>query len=158
MLGSFAVGKTSLVRRFVVDLYDDRYRTTVAVTVQKKTVEVAGGEVALVLYDLYGDDEFQAVPERYFHGMAGYLLVVDGCRRDTLVKASELQERVTEAVGEVPFVCALNKVDLEREWEVEAAELEDLAARGWRLQRTSALSGAGVEAAFDTLARAMVGA
>lgn len=156
MLGAFAVGKTSLVRRFVVNLYDERYQTTIAVSVQKKDVELAAGTVTLMLYDLYGDDEFQAVPERYFHGMAGYLLVLDGTRRATLDKARELQARVVEAVGNVPFVCALNKADLDTTWEVGEDELRELEADGWNLVRTSALSGDGVQQAFEALASAMV--
>jgi GTPase SAR1 family protein len=40
MLGGFAVGKTSLVRRFVSNVFSDQYQTTIGVTVEKKCVTV----------------------------------------------------------------------------------------------------------------------
>ena len=59
MLGSFAVGKTSLVRRFVESMYSEAYHTTVGVKVDKKNVQVNGAEVTLVLWDIYGEDDYQ---------------------------------------------------------------------------------------------------
>ena len=57
MLGSFAVGKTSLVGRFVRQMFSDRYLTTVGVRIDKKELVVAGREVKLVLWDIHGEDE-----------------------------------------------------------------------------------------------------
>lgn len=59
MLGAFAVGKTSLVRRFVTSCFSEQYQTTIGVTVDKKTMSMDGQPVTLVLWDLYGEDEFQ---------------------------------------------------------------------------------------------------
>src|SRR5262249_28340450 len=61
LLGAFAVGKTSLVTRFIKSVYSDRYLTTVGVKVDKKTVNVNGQEINLIIWDLAGEDEFQKV-------------------------------------------------------------------------------------------------
>ena len=50
----------------------------------------------------------------------------------------------------------LNKADLEPSWELDAGDLSDLSARGWRVIRTSAKTGAGVDETFETLARLVV--
>jgi small GTP-binding protein len=155
MLGSFAVGKTSLVARFVQSVFSERYHTTVGVKIDKKVVSVDEREIVLVVWDLYGEDEFQSLSETYFRGMSGYLLVADGTRRATLDKAFELHERVVRSMGEVPFVLALNKSDLVPEWEIGAAESKRIDALDWTSVRTSAKSGAGVEEAFLVLARAL---
>ena len=155
MLGSFAVGKTSLVARYVHSLFSERYHTTVGVKVDKKVVSVGEREIVLVLWDLYGEDEFQSLAETYFRGMSGYLLVADGTRRATLDKAIELHERVVRSQGDLPFVLALNKSDLASEWEIGAAETNRIEALEWTCVRTSAKSGAGVEEAFAILARAV---
>ena len=81
MLGSFAVGKTSLIRRYVESIYSDAYHTTVGVKIDKKTLTVNEQEVNLVLWDLYGEDEFQKMKWSYVRGSSGYLLVADGTRR-----------------------------------------------------------------------------
>ena len=80
MLGSFAVGKTSLVRRFVESIYSDVYQTTVGVKIDKKNVKVSEKEVSLVLWDIYGEDDYQKMHWTYLRGASGYLLVADGTR------------------------------------------------------------------------------
>jgi len=157
MLGSFSVGKTSLVRRYVESLYEEKYLTTVGVKVDKKTLHVDGEEVTLLLWDLAGDDDFQKLRMTYLNGASGYLLVADGTRRATLEKALEVHERVKSALGEIPFVMALNKCDLAADWEVTEEAEQGLRARGWTVLRASAKTGEAVEELFQSLARAMLG-
>ena len=61
MLGSFSVGKTSLILRFVQSIFSDRYLTTVGVKIDKKVISVDGQDVTLMLWDLYGEDEYQKI-------------------------------------------------------------------------------------------------
>ena len=155
MLGGFAVGKTSLVSRFVSSIFSEKYHTTVGVKIDKKSLVVGGQEVTLLLWDVYGQDEFQTVQQSYLRGSSGYLLVVDGTRRATLDTAAKLHKSAGEVVGNVPFVIVLNKADLEAEWQVDERGLWKLADQGARIVRTSAKTGAGVEETFLELTRAM---
>lgn len=157
MLGSFAVGKTSLVRRFVESIYSDVYQTTVGVKVDKKNVQVNGTEVSLVLWDIYGEDDYQKMRWTYLRGASGYLLVADGTRKATLEKAFQLEQRAREEVGAIPFVLVMNKCDLLQDWEVDAALESQIAAKKWDMLRSSAKSGEGVEEAFALLAQKMLG-
>ena len=156
MLGGFAVGKTSLVSRFVSSIFSDKYLSTVGVKVDKKTVSVDGTDVTLMLWDIYGQDDFQKVQHSQLRGMAGYLLVIDGTRRATLETALELQRLATEVAGNVPFVIVINKSDLAAEWEIDDVAAYKMADRGWRVLRGSAKTGEGVEDAFQVLTRAML--
>jgi small GTP-binding protein len=158
MLGSFAVGKTSLVRRYVESIYSDVYHTTVGVKVDKKTVQLGPQEVTLVLWDLYGEDEFQKMRWSYVRGSSGFLLVADGTRRMTVEKALALEAGVREAVGSLPFVFILNKADLAPSWEVDPKLEADLTGKGWEVMRASAKTGENVEAAFHKLTQKMIGA
>ena len=156
MLGATGVGKTSLVSRFVLSLFSDTYLTTIGVKVDKKAVSVDGRDVTLMLWDIYGQDEFQTVRESYLRGASGYLLVADGTRQRTLDTTRELQTTAEGVLGRVPFVLVLNKADLADEWRVDDKALWRMAEDGWTVIRTSAKSGAGVEDAFLKLARKMV--
>lgn len=155
MLGAFAVGKTSLVRRFVEGYFDERYETTIGVKILKKQVVLGEDLHTLMIWDLHGDDEFQEVRPSYLRGASGYLLVVDGTRAGTLDVARRLHTRVLEHVGPVPFICLLNKSDLAAEWELDQGLSERLESQGWRTLNTSAATGEGVEQAFRDLAQAM---
>ncbi|MCL4846265.1 MAG: GTP-binding protein [Acidobacteria bacterium] len=156
MLGGFAVGKTSLVSRFVHSIFSDKYLTTLGVKIDKKAVDLGDRQVEFILWDIYGEDDFQKVRLSYLRGAAGYLLVVDGTRRETLDTALTLQQGVELAVGRLPFVVLVNKADLEDTWELNERALSKLSQRGWRVVKTSAKTGAGVQEAFAALARAVI--
>ena len=156
MLGGFAVGKTSLVSRFVSSIFSDKYHTTVGVKIDKKQVSVDGRDMTLMLWDIYGQDDFQTVQPAQLGGMAGYLLVIDGTRRATLEVARQLQQKAAATVGPVPFLVLLNKADLADQWEIDEQAFFKLAEEGWRVVKTSARTGEGVEDAFLKLARAML--
>jgi small GTP-binding protein len=155
MLGSFAVGKTSLVRRFIEGYFADTYLTTVGVKVDNKVVQSGEKEVKLVLWDLAGDDAFQKLQWTYLHGAAGYLLVADGTRAATLAKSEALEQEARQKFGAMPFVFLINKSDRRSEWELEPGWQEGLVARGWDVLHTSAKTGEGVEEAFSKLTAKM---
>ncbi|MDQ3011329.1 MAG: GTP-binding protein [Acidobacteriota bacterium] len=153
LLGAFAVGKTSLVSRFVKSIYSDQYLTTVGVKVDKKTVQLGDQQVNLILWDLAGEDEFQKIRMDYLRGAAGYLLVADGTRRSTLDMALMLADRVAKDIGPLSFVFLINKSDLASEWEIDDQSIEECRNRGWSVIKTSAKDGEGVEEAFQMLAQ-----
>lgn len=158
MLGGFAVGKTSLVRRFVSNVFSDHYHTTIGVTVEKKTVTVDDRDVTLMLWDLYGEDELQRVRDSYLRGSSGYILVMDGTRRTTLDTAFALQKVAANVVGAVPFISIINKADIRSEWEIDERSIEQLRERDWTVLFGSAKLGQGVEELFALLATRMVNA
>lgn len=156
MLGGFAVGKTSLVSRFVHSLFSDKYLTTVGVKIDKKPLTIDGRDLTLMLWDLYGQDEFQSIQDTHLRGAAGYLLVIDGTRPATLETAHDLRLRARTVAGPVPFVVVLNKADLEPEWRLDDDAVAVSFAGSAGVMRASAKTGEGVEAAFASLARAML--
>jgi GTPase SAR1 family protein len=131
MLGSFGVGKTSLVARFVHSMFSDKYHTTVGVKIDKKIVRVDGSEVTLMLWDMAGEEANTPVKIHQIRDAAGYLLVVDGCRS--------------------PFLLLANKADERSNWEIPDSTWQQLKERGWTVLETSAKTGQQVEEAFLTL-------
>ena len=153
MLGTFAVGKTSLVRRFVESIYSDKYHTTIGVKIDKKLVQLENSELMLILWDIEGTETEFELRKSYLRGAAGYLLVADGTRQDTLYKALALQTRVEEIVGPLPFLLLMNKADLVDQWSISERETTALNEKGWEVIQTSAKTGLGVEEAFHALAK-----
>jgi small GTP-binding protein len=152
LLGAFGVGKTSLTRRFVASIFSDAYLTTVGVKIDKKAIAVGDTTVNLLIWDIAGEDDVSAVRTSYLRGAAGYLLIVDVTRAQTLTVARAIRERVVAEVGDIPFLCLLNKTDV-AEWDIADAHIADLDAQGWNVRRTSAKTGEGVESAFSDLAQ-----
>jgi small GTP-binding protein len=75
MIGAFSVGKTSLVKRYVQSVFSETYLTTVGVKIDKKTVDVSGRTVNLILWDVAGEDDIGSLRMSYLRGAAGYVLV-----------------------------------------------------------------------------------
>jgi small GTP-binding protein len=152
MVGSFAVGKTSLVRRFVFSEYGEKYHTTVGVKVDKKVVRIGEDDVTLMLWDLAGEEEGLPIRMSYLRGASGYLLVADGTRGKTMDGALDLQQRIGREMGPLPHLLLVNKVDQREHWEVAESALEELREQGWTFFTTSAKTGEHVEEAFSELA------
>src|SRR5512134_1130690 len=104
MLGAFGVGKTSLVRRYVQSIFSETYLTTVGVKIDKKTVMVGTQPVLMLLWDIAGEDDVSPIRTSYLRGAAGYFLIADGTRAETLEVASSIQSRVASEIGPVPFL------------------------------------------------------
>ncbi len=156
LIGATAVGKSSVVARYVRSIFSEQYKTTIGVRIDTHVVERTTGSLELVVWDLSGEDEFQNVQTAYLRGARGFLLVVDGTRRETKDVAVALEARVRQALGPVPFVVVLNKADLKAVWELTADDVADMKKRGWRLVEASAKTGAGVDEAFSLLADSLM--
>jgi small GTP-binding protein len=156
MLGSYGVGKTSLVARFVHSMFADKYHTTVGVKIDKKIVAVDGKEVTLVLWDMAGEEDGAPVKLNQVRDTSGYLLVADGTRSRTLEVARSIQQRVEAEVGTRPFLLLVNKADLRETWETPDSTWSELTGEGWTVLETSAKSGQQVEEAFLSLTARML--
>ena len=153
MLGMWGVGKTSLVQQFVNSIYDDKYLSTLGVKVDKKVVAVADNEINLMLWDIAGAEDYFSVPIHYVKGSAGYLLVMDGTRKESLMVGLDLMKMVREGVGDIPCVPVVNKADLN--WEMSDGEISDaLGDIEWF--KSSAKTGENVDHAFMTLAAQLI--
>jgi len=156
MLGSFAVGKTSLVSRYVSSIFSETYTTTIGVKIDKKEINMGEKTLSLVLWDVYGEDNHQSIVPAYLRGLAGYILVVDPTRPSTVSSALKLHKMVEENLGTKPFVLAKNKADLKDQWEHGMEELEELVQLSAGSFETSAKTDTGVDELFETLASSLV--
>ena len=157
MLGAFAVGKTSLVRRYVKQLFSEEYYTTVGVRIDRKTVKLDDNLIEMVLWDIHGEEELKKVQQSYLTGSSGNIFVADVTRKETLKVIIGIKQETERVIGKVPFVLVLNKIDLADEIKMDLGAVEQLKKEGWKVQKASAKTGDGVEDAFRTLATDMVG-
>ncbi len=152
LIGSFAVGKTSLVRRFVESIFSEKYQTTIGVKIDKKIVQIPSQDVQLMIWDMEGRDEFSQHRTSYFRGAAGYFLVIDSTRPETLEVALETQEELQGQLGELPFIALITKRDLTEQRRLDPHRLATMEESGWEILETSAKTGINVERAFQRLA------
>lgn len=155
MLGAFSVGKTSLVRRYVASIFEDKYLTTIGVKIDKKVVTTAGSETTLMLWDIAGEDAYHSIKPSHLRGASGCIVVVDGTRPNTLDVARDIQKMARDSIGDIPIFAALNKSDLKDQWLVSESDISQLAEE-MTLIETSAKTGLNVEEMFQQLTEAML--
>lgn len=160
LLGDFAVGKTSLVRRFVYELFDEKYISTIGVKVSRKTVAIPTDddivELTLMLWDLAGGEEFNQVRASYLRGASGAILVCDVTRAETLGHLSEYVQDMATVCPGASFVLAANKSDLEGR-QIAPERLQNFAGQiqaPW--YQTSAKTGQGVADLFRDFGNILV--
>lgn len=162
LVGNFAVGKTSLVRRYVQDLFSDTYIMTLGTKVSKKSLHVGVGETIvdldLMIWDIMGQPGFRdLLRDAYFSMAKGVLAVCDWTRKDTLEDLPKWIHALEDVAGKVPIVMAVNKADRIDEAKFGEDDARAVAENlGAPLSFVSAKSGAKVEELFQRLGRSLV--
>jgi len=114
LTGAAAVGKTSLVQRFIKNRFAANYKLTVGVDILTKDVEFRQGEVAtLSIWDIGGQQRFEFIRSTFYKGAAGALLVFDLTREQTYIETRKWLTEIRQFSSQnIPFVLIGNKADL----------------------------------------------
>ncbi len=159
LLGEHGTGKTSLIRRYVLNAFNEDVLATIGVMVSKRVdvLDLGGSghmEASLILWDIMGNKNLvDLLGEAYFLGMNGALAVFDVTRQGTLDSLVSWIEAAQRGNPRAPILVLGNKADLADKRQVSDVEASD-RARGLGLQYmpTSAKTGLSVEAAFHIIA------
>jgi small GTP-binding protein len=163
LLGDFAVGKTSLVHRFVYDRFDDKYISTICVKVSRKVVMVPHDasnsviKVSMLIWDLAGSNEFHSLQSSYLRGTSGAIMVCDLTRPGTLDSIPRYLESLQRLVDNAQIAVVGNKADLTDQRSIpEEAMAQTASALNAPYYLTSAKEGNQVETLFRCMAKALV--
>jgi small GTP-binding protein len=163
LFGDPAVGKTSLIRRFVEDAFDENYISTIGTNILSKLVKLYMPDSAdtvmikLLVWDLPGQKALSDIHAGYYKGVEGAMIVCDITRRDTLESLASWIHQFKKYSPDAPFVILANKSDLLTQKAMEVNEPEKVArSYGTHFFLTSAKTSDGVENAFHTLSFAMI--
>lgn len=159
MLGTFGVGKTSLVRRYVQGMFDDAYLSTIGVQVFHKELQRPSSQdgLKMVLWDLANIERFTAMEKQYFRGASGAIIVVDLSRPDTLSEKNIHINTFLEINPAAELVFAGNKLDLVDDADEASSGIAALAGEyNSAFLLTSAKTDSNVESLFQSLGERLV--
>ncbi len=157
MVGDAAVGKTSLVRRYVDEAFSESYRATLGFEIRVKTIHLGDVPIIYSIWDVAGEKAFATLWESYCAGSAGILVVCDLANRASFEHLDGWVRDIRRPCPHVPMVIVGNKADITP----RAVSPGELRARcealgGASAMPASAKTGEGVPAAFDALGRAIL--
>ncbi len=156
LLGDGAVGKTSLIRRYVFDIFNDEYIMTIGTKVSKKSMELDGKELTLMIWDILGQKEHTSLHSAYYKGAVGAIVVCDFTNKKSMENLSRWVDDFRGVAGDVPVVIAVNKQDIENK--AYLFEEAKKIAEGYDAPAipTSAKSGKNVELLFKMIGERVI--
>lgn len=120
LLGEATVGKTSLLRRFSENVFDESYKQTIGTTFASHDVSVTDDEgttrdVRLVIWDMGGQATYRELRRQFMKGASGAIIVYDVTKPETFMAMNNWYESFREVCPQASAVICANKVDLEGE-------------------------------------------
>lgn len=149
LLGDPSVGKTSLAKRYVDNMFRIDYIMTIGMDVRSKIIYVQDKSVKLVIWDLGGQSFFRDVRETYCKGANGAIIVFDLTRQETFMNLHEWLQTLWKTAGKLPLAICANKFDLRSIRTISRERALDIVRfSGAEYFETSAKTGENVAKAF----------
>lgn len=162
LLGDGAVGKTSLIKKYVYDEFEDKYLLTLGAKTTLKKIDMVTKESGtkiecnLMIWDIMGQKEFERLHKTFFRGTKGAFVVTDLTRRETLESVDDWITRLFDVTGPIPMVFVINKCDLMDKAEFKKEDLEQIAGKyKSTVFYSSAKTGENVDAFFYRLGQVL---
>jgi small GTP-binding protein len=163
LLGDPAVGKTSLIKKYVLDVFNDQYLTTLGTKITSKKLQYPNNddnreiELTLMIWDIMGQKEYKLIHETAYQGSKGAIVVCDLTRKETLHNLTAWTTSLFNITQNIPIIFVANKNDLLDSIQYGDAELLDVSsAYHAPFFVTSAKTGENVESAFRELGKMML--
>ena len=156
ILGSAAVGKTTLINSFLKKSQVRDYRPTLGISISTQKYYVQGFKddiITFLIYDLAGQEFFKRVRHEYYQGANCVFVVYDITRKETFDEAVNFWFKdAREELGDIPFVLIGNKMDLEDQRQITKQEGVETAEelRSFFIE-TSALKNINVQDTFKII-------
>ncbi|MHA2295776.1 MAG: Rab family GTPase [Candidatus Hodarchaeales archaeon] len=158
--GGGAVGKTSLIRRYVENKFNHNYLMTVGMDPSNRVIEIDDIPVNLLLYDVAGQKRFEIMRDIFFRGAHAGLLVFDISRsEETINELVSWKNQIDERVGEIPLILVGNKVDIKDQTIFDRDNFDDEIIpwiKPMKYMETSALKDENVNQLFEEITRAVL--
>ena len=158
LIGNSSVGKSSLLVRFVDDVWEENFVPTIGVDFKLKTLDVNGKKVKLQIWDTAGQERFKNITASYYRGGNGVLVVYDITDRDSFTNLTSWLIEIEKNANKSVFKLLIgNKNDLESERKVTTEEGKEFAdSNGMKFIETSAKTADKVYEAFELLTKEII--
>jgi len=163
LIGDGAVGKTSLIKKFVMDKFDDKYITTIGTKITKKDLRFSRPDseisLTLMIWDILGQKGYTGIQASSYKGAEGAMVVCDLTRKETLANIVEYWiPELQKVSGSIPLIFVGNKCDLVEQRQISESDLIAMAAKYQSLSFfASAKTGENVEIIFSKLGEMVLG-
>ena len=157
VLGDIAVGKTSLIGRYITNTFSNQYKSSIGCELKQKTVQIDKDiQAKLQIWDTAGEERFLAVTKQYYNGSHGAMVVYDLTNKNTFLKMNKwIKDVKNNAPKNIVIMVVGNKSDLFKEKIDLGQELEPFK-ENYLYKEISAKTGLNVNITFEDLANKII--
>jgi len=159
LLGDPAVGKTSLIQKFVFDKFEGKYLSTLGTNITQKDIHYIDKNIKLklMIWDLMGQKDFQQLITTAYRGASGALIVCDSTKKETFKHLNWWMSSLFNIIGQIPIIFIVNKNDLKDQIIVTPQDISEQSILfNAPFVATSAKTGENVEKAFHMLSKLLI--
>ena len=159
ILGDANVGKSSLLNKYCKNEFNSKYKTTIGVDFQIKSLNINNKKIKLEIWDTAGMERYRILTKNYFNGSDGFIILYDITSRESFNNTNNWIQQIKDLVGD-DLKCILfgNKNDLNKERKVNINEGKELAKKyDFPFYETSAKDGTNIEKGFNSLLMNILG-
>ncbi|MHA1991548.1 MAG: Rab family GTPase [Candidatus Hodarchaeales archaeon] len=161
LLGDDAVGKTSIIHKYVENKISESYSATIGVDIMNTLVKTKGNQnVSLNIWDIAGQTLFKSIRNKFYTGAEAAIVIFDVTRQRTFEHIKEwILETTAELKTEIPMILVGNKIDLHEERKVfvnDPADIKETHPNIFEVFETSALTGEGINVVFQMIAEKLL--
>ena len=129
LLGGSMVGKSCFLCRYVDDIYQENYISTIGMDYKLKNLQLDNGEtIKIQIWDTPGQDRFLSIVKNLFKGTHGFILIYDITRKNSLQFLRKLMKMIKDGASEnVPIIVVGNIADDENNRKITKEEGENFA-------------------------------
>ena len=152
-LGDSMVGKTSIVLRFVDNIFFDQTKSTIGVDFKTKIIKFGNKYIKIKVWDTAGQERFRTITRQYYKNAEGMILIFDVKEKKTFDQVGDWVTSIMEnKQKDAKVILVGNKIDCE-ERVITKEQGEELAQK-YQLPyyETSASTGQNVQKIFEALA------
>ena len=154
-LGESGVGKTAILKRYVENKFEKHHLATIGIDYQSKTIKINKKEIKLKIWDTAGQERYRNIAAHVYKGADGIILVYDITDEVSFSKISDWMEQINNNLSknDIGIILIGNKTDLEERM-IETQKGQEKAEE-YKIEfyETSALTGDGINEAFEGLAK-----
>ena len=162
LIGNVSVGKSSIIRRFVHNDFNNSYLCTVGTELFRKSLFIGENkQVNLFIWDTCGQERFRSVTRQYYHDTQAILLVFDLTNKKTFNNLNSWYEEALNYINNTNCLFFLlgNKWDETEKIVVESEEIKNFMKKNQKIKKyfeVSACNGHNIDLAFDKISRHLI--
>ena len=157
LIGNISVGKSSIIKRFVNNEFDEEYVCTIGTELSKKSLLVSQNKMLeLFIWDTCGQEKYRSITRQYYAKAHTILLVFDLTSEKAFDDLQSWYEEALEYINDAKCMFFLlgNKSDLKEEIKINEEDIRAFMKKNQKIKQyfeVSALNGHNIDLSFDKI-------